>query len=114
MAKAGDPRIQRAYRYTFRTRILRRDGFICYYCGGDADQVDHVIPISVAPELVVNAENAVACCKPCNTSKGNRPRGLFLAKTATPPVFSSFLSPMRSEIAQDSPFTARPNPDQAG
>jgi len=112
MAKAGDPRIQRAYRYTFRTRILRRDGFICYYCGGDADQVDHVIPISVAPELVVNAENAVACCKPCNTSKGNRPQGLFLAKTATPPVFSDLLSPKTSVMTQQGPCTGQPEQDK--
>jgi hypothetical protein len=27
-----------------RERILRRDGYICQYCGQEADTVDHVIP----------------------------------------------------------------------
>ena len=108
MAKAGDPRIQRAYRYAFRDKILRRDNYICYYCGQDASQVDHVIPISAAPELVVNADNAVACCKRCNTSKGNRSQASFLAKMATPPVFSVYPSPMQSKVHQDTPFSARP------
>jgi 5-methylcytosine-specific restriction endonuclease McrA len=113
MANRGDPRLKRAYRDGFRTKILQRDGYVCFYCGQDADQVDHVIPISKAPELVVSPDNAVACCKRCNTRKGNRSQGVFLATSATPPVFSSFLSPMQSKVHQDSPFTARPNPDQA-
>jgi 5-methylcytosine-specific restriction endonuclease McrA len=113
MANRGDPRLKRAYRDGFRTMILQRDGYVCFYCGQDADQVDHVIPISRAPELVVSPDNAVACCKRCNTRKGNRSQGVFLATSATPPVFSGCLSPMQSKVHQDSPFTARPNPDQA-
>ena len=27
-----------------KQRILRRDGFICQYCGQEANTVDHVIP----------------------------------------------------------------------
>ena len=48
MAKSGDPRLNRAYRYKFRNQVLARDSYTCYYCGADADQVDHVIPISKA------------------------------------------------------------------
>ena len=81
MAKRGDPRLNRAYRYKFRNTVLARDNFVCHYCGGDADQVDHVIPVSKAPELVMSFDNAVACCKRCNVSKGNRSQGVFLAKT---------------------------------
>lgn len=111
MSKRGDPRVNRAYRYKFRNTVLARDNFVCHYCGGDADQVDHVIPVSKAPELVMSFDNAVACCKRCNVSKGNRSQGVFLAKTATPPVFSGFPSPTRSVIHQDSPFTTRPEPE---
>jgi len=70
MAKSGDPRLKRAYRDGFRSKVLARDGYTCAYCGQEADQVDHVIPISKAPELVVNLDNAVACCRRCNISKG--------------------------------------------
>jgi len=70
MANRGDPRLKRAYRDGFRTKILQRDGYVCFYCGQDADQVDHVIPISKAPELVVSPDNAVVdpppiavCCR---------------------------------------------------
>ena len=85
MAKSGDPRLKRAYRDGFRSKVLARDGYTCAYCGQEADQVDHVIPISKAPELVVNLDNAVACCRRCNISKGNRSQGVFLARSATPP-----------------------------
>ena len=77
MAKRGDPRLNRAYRYKFRNQILSRDNYTCYYCNGYADQVDHVIPISKAPELVLSFDNAVASCRRCNISKGNRSQGVF-------------------------------------
>jgi hypothetical protein len=92
-----------------RVRVLKRDGYICQYCGLEATQVDHVIPRKVGGDH--SLDNLVACCAPCNSAKGAK-EGLFLGTTSTPPVFSGFLSPMRSEIAQDSPFTARPNPDK--
>jgi 5-methylcytosine-specific restriction endonuclease McrA len=83
MAKRGDPRLKRAYRSRFRDKVLARDNYTCAYCGQEADQVDHVIPISKAPELVINFDNAVASCRRCNISKGNRSEGVFLARTAT-------------------------------
>lgn len=113
MAKSGDPRLKRAYRDAFRAKILARDSYTCYYCGDDnANQVDHVIPISKAPELVVSDENAVACCAQCNRRKGNRSQASFLRRSATPPVFRDNVSPMRSEIHQDSPFQSKPIPSQ--
>ncbi len=36
----------------------------------------------------------------------------FLAQTATPPVFSSRISPMQSEQPTTSPFKLRPDPIQ--
>jgi 5-methylcytosine-specific restriction endonuclease McrA len=108
MAKSGDPRLKRAYRTRFRDKVLARDSYTCYYCGQDADQVDHVIPISKAPELVVSFDNAVACCKRCNVSKGNRSQGVFLARTATPPVFSSNISPKTAVMTQSGPCLGQP------
>jgi len=108
VAKRGDPRLNRAYRYKFRNTVLSRDNFICHYCGADADQVDHVIPVSKAPELVLNLDNAVACCKRCNVSKGNKSQGVFLAKTATPPVFSSNISPKTAVMTHSGPCLGQP------
>ena len=110
MAKRGDPRLSRDYK-KFRLKVLARDQWSCFYCSQPATTVDHVIPISKAPDLVVSFENAVACCASCNSAKGSRNQGVFLARTATPPVFSSFLSPTQSKVHQDSPFTAKPVQD---
>ena len=113
MAKSGDPRLKRAYRTRFRNKVLARDNYTCYYCGSEADQVDHVIPISKAPELVLSFDNAVASCRRCNISKGNRSQGVFLARTATPPVFSAFISPKTDITTQSGPCMGQPAQDTA-
>jgi len=92
-----------------RLRVLKRDGYICQYCGNDATQVDHVIPRKSGGGHEL--ENLVACCAPCNSAKGARD-GLFLGVSATPPVFSGSLSPKQSETMLDSPFKLRPSPSQ--
>ncbi len=92
-----------------RLRVLKRDGYICQYCGADATQVDHVIPRKRGGTH--DLENLVACCAPCNSAKGAK-EGLFLGVSSTPPVFSGFPSPMQSEPMLDSPFKTRPNPSQ--
>lgn len=109
MAKRGDPRLTKAYK-AFRLQILARDGYTCYYCGAENKDMtlDHVIPISEAPELVVSHENAVTACKPCNSKKGSRSQGVFLASISTPYASPSYLSPQKSTIHEDSPFQSRP------
>jgi hypothetical protein len=92
-----------------RLRVLKRDGYICQYCGNDASQVDHVIPRKAGGSH--DLDNLVACCAPCNSAKGAK-EGLFLGATSTPPVFSGFPSPMQSEPMLDSPFKTRPDPSQ--
>lgn len=54
----------------FREFVLRRDGYTCVYCGKSdvALQLDHVNPRSRGG--ADTPDNLVACCKPCNTSKG--------------------------------------------
>lgn len=92
-----------------RVRVLKRDGYICQYCGSEATQVDHVIPRKVGGDH--SLDNLVACCAPCNSAKGAK-EGLFLGAGSTPPVFSGHPSPMQSETMLDSPFKTRPNPSQ--
>jgi 5-methylcytosine-specific restriction endonuclease McrA len=93
-----------------RIRVLKRDGYICAYCGQEADQVDHVIPRKAGGTH--DMENLVACCKSCNSKKGAHNEGVFLAQRSTPPVFSGRIYPMQSEPMLDSPFTVRPSPSQ--
>jgi 5-methylcytosine-specific restriction endonuclease McrA len=106
-SKRGDPRLSRDYK-AFRLKVLARDQWTCQYCQQPADTVDHVIPVSQAPDLVVSFDNALACCKSCNSAKGARSQGLFLEKKSTPLVFPSNISPQKSTIHQDSPFQSRP------
>lgn len=58
-----------------RKRILERDGYVCAYCHGRANSVDHVIPRAAWPDGqpgVDDPGNLVACCKPCNSRKGSK------------------------------------------
>ena len=110
--RKGDPRLSRKYKEV-RLRVLARDGYTCYYCGhegqdGNGLTIDHVIPVSKAPELAIDESNMRIACKSCNSRKGSRNERVFLEMVRTPPVSQSFTSPMQSEIHQDSPFTARP------
>ena len=93
-----------------RLRVLKRDGYVCQYCGDEATQVDHVI--SRASGGGHELENLLSCCAKCNQLKGSKNQAVFLAQGATPPVFSEHLSLTRSETMLDSPFKIRPNPIQ--
>jgi 5-methylcytosine-specific restriction endonuclease McrA len=107
MAKSGDPRLSRQYKRQ-RLIVLDRDGHTCAYCGQDADQVDHVIPVSKEPNSAIDLHNMVACCRRCNISKGNRSEAVFLARTATPPVFREHPSPMTVSTVQAGPALGQP------
>jgi 5-methylcytosine-specific restriction endonuclease McrA len=107
--KKGDPRLSRKYKEV-RLRVLARDGYVCYYCGAENKNmtIDHIIPVSKAPELAIDEGNMRTCCVSCNSSKGSRNERVFLERKSTPPVFSAFLSPTKSTIHEDSPFHSRP------
>lgn len=47
-----------------RSRVLQRDGGICFYCGGVARQADHVLPRRKGGKDELT--NLVACCVACN------------------------------------------------
>lgn len=51
-----------------RLIVLQRDNYTCVYCGREATEADHVMPVIAGGSDEVS--NLVAACKPCNASKG--------------------------------------------
>ena len=86
-----DPRVSRKYKKQ-RLIVLARDGYTCVYCGQDAHTVDHIVSLKHGGDPI-SLENMVACCKRCNSSKGSRSQGVFLAQQSTPPAFRNCTSP---------------------
>jgi len=78
-----------------RQRILRRDQFICFYCGQEATTVDHVIPRRLNGND--SDDNLVASCRRCNLAKGGR----FFVSKRTPPTPRSFSNPQNTSISHD-------------
>jgi 5-methylcytosine-specific restriction endonuclease McrA len=101
----------RKYR-AHKERVFARDGRTCRYCGSDEEplHIDHII--SRKRGGTHDLENLQVLCKSCNLRKSSKEEGVFLAQVATPPVFTSRISPMQSEQPQDSPFKLRPDPIQ--
>jgi phage protein U len=95
-----------------RERVFKRDGRVCQICGTDEGEmhIDHVIPRKVGGDH--SLDNLRVLCKSCNLRKGVKNDGVFLAQAATPPVFSTYTSPMQSETMLDSPFKTRPVTNQ--
>ena len=57
-----------------RLVVLARDAYACAYCGKDATEVDHIVPIAIDPSLALDIENLQATCRTCNRQKGIRTR----------------------------------------
>jgi 5-methylcytosine-specific restriction endonuclease McrA len=108
---ALDPRDSRKWR-ALRLTILARDSYTCGYCGQDATTVDHILPVRKHPDQAMNPENLISACTKCNSAKGSRSQGVFLAQQFTPPVFIDYISPIQSETMLDSPFKIRPDTNQ--
>jgi 5-methylcytosine-specific restriction endonuclease McrA len=53
-----------------RRAVFRRDGACCQYCGGEAENLDHVLPRCRGGTHTW--ENVVAACRACNARKGDR------------------------------------------
>ena len=55
-----------------RARILEQSN-ICWLCGqAGADTVDHIVPLSIAPDMGEDAANLMPAHRACNSSKGAR------------------------------------------
>lgn len=52
-----------------RRAVFARDDHVCQYCGAVAECIDHVHPRSKGGPH--SWENVVACCRSCNTAKGD-------------------------------------------
>jgi 5-methylcytosine-specific restriction endonuclease McrA len=96
-----DPRVSKDYKKV-RLIVLARDGYVCYYCGQDANTVDHIVSIKNGGDPV-NPENLIACCKRCNSAKGSRSQGVFLARVSTPPAFPIHTSPITTGTVPNGP-----------
>ena len=103
LATSGKRVLGTQYWKNRRLEVLMRDGYICSYCGEDANSVDHVIPRSAGGDH--SLENLIACCLKCNGKKGNMQQHAFLARKATPPVFIDSSLPETVRIVPESPFT---------
>lgn len=85
-AKRGDPRTKGLYKKR-RLMVLARDQYTCFYCGGEANQVDHVTPIARDSSVAnaVDMDGMVSACADCNRRKSSRSIASFLALPSTPP-----------------------------
>lgn len=75
-----------------RKTVFHRDASRCQYCGGHAENLDHVVPKSQGGNHTW--ENVVACCRRCNTRKGGRTpaqAGLHLRRPPVAPRRQSWL-----------------------
>jgi 5-methylcytosine-specific restriction endonuclease McrA len=104
-----DPRLTRKYKKA-RLLVLARDAYTCGYCGQDADTVDHVQSIKSGGDPV-SLENLIACCKTCNSRKGSRSQGVFLARVSTPPAFPGNISPITTGTVPSGPCVGQTEQD---
>jgi len=67
-----------------RLEVLQRDQYTCSYCGGEANEVDHIHPRSKGGSD--EPENLAAACRRCNNAKsGKVAKPVFLSTIPTPP-----------------------------
>lgn len=89
-----------------RRGVLRRDGYLCAYCGGHATTVDHVLPRSRGGAN--SWTNLVACCRSCNCDKSDRTpeeMGWRLRFTPAPPRVGRFwLRELEEPVDEWRPF----------
>ena len=93
-----------------RLRVLARDGRICYVCGGEATQVDHIVPRTKMGDMW-DMDNLAAICAKDNRLKGNKQLGVFLAGQSTPPAFSTYASPKTTSTIPAGPCEGQTSPD---
>jgi 5-methylcytosine-specific restriction endonuclease McrA len=96
-----DPRLSKKYKAQ-RLIVLARDGYVCAYCGQDANTVDHIVSLKHGGDPIA-LDNMVACCTRCNSRKGARSQAVFLASEVYPPVLPSHTSPKTTSTVPNGP-----------
>lgn len=84
-----------------KTRIYRRDGFECVYCGSKKNlTIDHVVPKSKGGDNSWN--NMVTCCNKCNFNKADRtPKEANMVmgkKPFEPSIFAEILTNSMEDV----------------
>jgi 5-methylcytosine-specific restriction endonuclease McrA len=87
-----------------KQRVFARDGRVCRYCGSDEEplHIDHIIPRKAGGTH--DLDNLQVLCKSCNLRKSSKQEGVFLAQTATPPVFPERSLSETVRVVPTSPF----------
>jgi 5-methylcytosine-specific restriction protein A len=67
-----------------RLEVLERDGWVCQWCGREANCADHVVPKAHGGARLDPA-NLVASCTPCNSRRAGQMRGAAMAQTVISP-----------------------------
>ncbi len=76
--------------------MLIRDCYTCYYCGQEANSVDHIIPISKGG--ISNEDNMIAACLRCNSGKRDRiAPGAFFKRSSPPETPIGLFIPEKTE-----------------
>lgn len=91
-----------------RLIVLRRDSYLCGYCGEPANEVDHITPRVAGG--TDDLDNLVACCRNCNARKNRRSEAVFLSRASTPLAFPTNLSPSVVSITPANPFVTESTP----
>jgi 5-methylcytosine-specific restriction endonuclease McrA len=85
-----------------RRAVFARDGHRCQYCGGQAENIDHVVPRSRGGSH--DWENVVAACRRCNTRKEDRlleETSLVLRRQPRPPRSRVWLLAVGGELRSE-------------
>ena len=85
-----------------RRAVFARDGHLCQYCGGTAENIDHVIPRSRGGTHTW--DNVVAACRPCNARKEDRllhETGLALRRAPTVPRERNWILTATGAVSPD-------------
>ncbi|MGH9292358.1 MAG: HNH endonuclease [Acidimicrobiales bacterium] len=85
-----------------RRSVFVRDGHRCQYCGGQAENIDHVVPRSRGGTH--SWENVVACCRRCNARKEDRlldEAGFHLTRQPRAPRSRLWLLAASGEVADE-------------
>ena len=78
-----------------RRSVFARDNYMCQYCGASAKEltIDHVVPKRHGGGM--QWENLVACCRRCNTRKGDKTpekAGMKLLRQPRRPRYTPYIS----------------------